>query len=123
MACDPARVQQGACCDAASLELETACLHLLLSEPLLHAPADELLGCRRDPAHDLPQTDQCAEQVCIEAWLLRINRVQRVYHAARLGEVCQLHQLVLVDHVEASSRADSQHHAQVEQVILLQFID
>ena len=40
-----------------------------------------------------------------------------------LAEVSQLGQLLFVDHVEAARRADRQHDAQVEQVILLELVD
>ena len=38
-------------------------------------------------------------------------------------KVCQLGQLVLIDTVEATCRADGQHDSKVEQVVLFQFVD
>lgn len=40
-----------------------------------------------------------------------------------LGEICQLSQLLLIDHVQATSRTYCQHDAQVKEIIFLELSD
>ena len=102
--------------------MQPSLLHLLLSEALLHAEADEVLSRLRDPAQNLPQTQQSAQKVRVKTRLLSVHLLQGVDEATATSEVSQSCQVLLVDHVETASCTDGQHDAQVEQVHLFQLV-
>ena len=64
-------------------------LLLIRCEALLHALADEVLGCIRDAAEDLSETDQRGDKTGIEAVSRVVNFLNCVDKAAVLREVGQ----------------------------------
>ena len=103
--------------------VQSALDKLIVCKSELHAATNEVLGCRRDPIQNLPQTYKSAQQIVIEAGLRWINPIERMYQATVLAEVGQLAQLLFIDHVEPSCGTNSQNYSEVEQIIFLQLND
>ena len=86
---NPTGAQQRLNCHSLLMVGQAPLLLLIRSEALLHALADEVLGCVRDAAEDLPETDERRDKTGIKAVSRVIDFLDCVDQAAVLREVGQ----------------------------------
>ena len=91
--------------------------HFVLRETLLHAETDEVLAQIGQPPEDLEQRQHLRTTLLIRVVLDCVDQ------AARALDVRNPHEKFFINHLESAHRSHDQHHSQVEQVLLPQFLE